>query len=224
MEHVWLDVNLQTPPEQVPIIGRVEYDGGDFDAFPERMGWSEDTLASNLASGRGHPVLLSIVQEWLFFGFIQEILTILEYPYKRSDFEKRVDGDPQTYATTAKLPSMLKEIAEQGLAELYEYDNNILDQVAAQLKPDGNGTNGRAWLSSLPLEKQLICWTAVGQSPKWQHRRTEIGCRFTVPVTFFRRYMQLAESKYAGYSNRTVENVCDAAVKIGCGAPALHPN
>lgn len=41
MEHVWVDVSLQTASGSVPVIGEVRYDDGDCGAFPEHTGYTQ---------------------------------------------------------------------------------------------------------------------------------------------------------------------------------------
>lgn len=119
MDHLWLDKVAQQPPEQVPVLGLVKYDDSDFWTFPERCGYSQDSL-KEAAFGTPKPIHgggevskddqqlgLSVLQEWLFFGLLNETGRILGSSFCREQFIRTWNGSP--IASTKMLPTVLEE-------------------------------------------------------------------------------------------------------------------
>ncbi|KAL9090847.1 MAG: hypothetical protein Q9159_001788 [Coniocarpon cinnabarinum] len=220
MEHIWLDVDHQWEPEHVPVIGKVNYDDGEFDTFPERMGYTQDSLLRGLRREPFDATALSVIQEWLFFGLLQEVLTALGYPYQRSEFEKRIEGSTQIFATTSKLPAIMGAVSEICLKPLYANKDSDLNTVANQFRTDGREDNGREWLSMLPFEKQLIILEAIGYPSHWREERAQISRRLVSSNIFFQSYHRKRQQEDFDSSHAIKTAVCDAAMLL---AASFYP-
>ena len=138
MDHIWIDREAQKSPELVPVIAKVQYDNAEFDTFLRRCGVDADALKKSAfrfhgksdsgASSVGEEQLqkLSIVQEWLFFGLINEVGRILGTKIQRADLIREIRGSQIIW--TANLPRVLEKAAEP-ILERYLHRNSDKQDV-----------------------------------------------------------------------------------------------
>lgn len=103
----------------VPDLGGAEYDGGDFDDYPARMGWDLESLETgDVVDAWLGPPFPSIhdaktaarpfIQTWLFFGFLSIIFgrRVLRHEYTRT--VETANGSQSSYITTKNLVKHLE--------------------------------------------------------------------------------------------------------------------
>jgi ankyrin repeat protein len=94
-----------------------EYDNKGFSGFPERMGWKhyESNNALHLVPAdsveKSPEEHASVLQAWLFFGMLTEVLGISGVEVKAEDFIREKGG--RLLITTARLPAYLSQWAEK---------------------------------------------------------------------------------------------------------------
>ncbi|KAH8725095.1 hypothetical protein GQ44DRAFT_759811 [Phaeosphaeriaceae sp. PMI808] len=76
MDHLPTPFNTSGPPIEIPFVADIPWDSGDFASFPSRHGFAV-TLDGDLDLDRINTErLASLLQSWLYFGFLSEILEI----------------------------------------------------------------------------------------------------------------------------------------------------
>ena len=74
MDHLRTISKPKYQPIQVPCLGLVPYDGLDFDTYPTRRGWNIDLLFAGDYSEHPDAEASEMLQDWLYFGTLQDIL------------------------------------------------------------------------------------------------------------------------------------------------------
>lgn len=106
MEHIRTQ-NIH-PRIEIPLVDTLEYDGGDFDTYPERQGWDEDLIFTQRDFGQQPLVVVeSFFQRWLYFGFLICTFRIVGISVRTGDF-LRTSGEGKQIVTTEKLPRYLQ--------------------------------------------------------------------------------------------------------------------
>ncbi|KUJ12058.1 uncharacterized protein LY89DRAFT_673847 [Mollisia scopiformis] len=108
MEHL-PPVTKAYEPISVPFIGETEYDGLEFASYPTRRGFDLDRLLQGDLQGRSTEAVASFLQDWLYFGFMHELLGI---EIQRGDFV-RTDDAGREWITAQKLPGLLYLVRQQ---------------------------------------------------------------------------------------------------------------
>ncbi|KAK3353867.1 hypothetical protein B0T25DRAFT_581541 [Lasiosphaeria hispida] len=92
---------------RVPYTCREPYDGGEWEGYPERKGWTQrDCFAYNNHGNRKWPEVQSFFQTWLYFGTIHAIFGMVGIKVEYKEFitcEETSRGKPRLYVTTKKL-------------------------------------------------------------------------------------------------------------------------
>ena len=97
----------------VPLIGALEYDGGEFHTYPERQGWSEDMIFTQRDfSGNPSKSIESFFQTWLYFGFLICTFRIVGISVETADF-LRISDEGKKIVTTERLPEYLQRWRQQ---------------------------------------------------------------------------------------------------------------
>ena len=108
MDH--LQVPKGSEPFLVPYLACEEYinDGGRFEYFPLRHGWTEYELYEDPDFGsRDPPVVAAFFQIWLYFGFLIDTVQVgAQLEFQIEDFVRQ-DDQNQKFVTTALLPEIL---------------------------------------------------------------------------------------------------------------------
>ena len=106
---------------EVPFLDALPYDGQGFLGFLERSemseaglikGFSEPSIDAKLHS----PFAFSCVQQWLFFGVLDELYRFINFPFVLDDF-KRQTSDGRWLVTTAHVPDLISTAYETRLDE-----------------------------------------------------------------------------------------------------------
>ena len=58
---------------RVPYLGAPMYDGGDFNTYPQRVGWDQDKLWNNDLQGRSMQDAIAFLQTWIYFGLLYQV-------------------------------------------------------------------------------------------------------------------------------------------------------
>lgn len=105
MDHVPQPAQCSAPPLQVPHIAETTYDFSGFETFPQRQGFVRD---GHLDATRPSIELASLMQSWLYFGLLSEILG---RPVHSDDFVQSMPPDhayPEVLCSS-KLPLLFDE-------------------------------------------------------------------------------------------------------------------
>jgi hypothetical protein len=93
----------------IPYLATQKYDGGEFNTYPKRRGWSDDELNGHQNFGNRSPrEIEEFFQTWLFFGLVIEVFGIVGIKLRTSDFIRKGKSDQQ-YITTEILPKKIKK-------------------------------------------------------------------------------------------------------------------
>jgi hypothetical protein len=98
-------------PILVPYIGESEYDKLDFAGYPSRSKIAIDLLLGGDFQGSSPKKLVAILQTWLFFGLMHEILSM---DIQTNNFI-RTGESGEKWITTEKLPEYLQAFRRQVL-------------------------------------------------------------------------------------------------------------
>ena len=96
---------------EVPFLDALPYDGEGFLGFLERSEMAETGVIEGFsepsADAKMHtPFAFSCVQQWLFFGVLDELYRFIGVPFGLDDF-KRQTSDGQWLVTTAHVPDLI---------------------------------------------------------------------------------------------------------------------
>lgn len=119
MDHLPFPKRPQNRLQSVLCLAQQDFDGGDFDTYPERAGWGERSREEWIAEfQRKSPELQGFLHTWRFFGLTSTILTIDNgRPPRISDLTRHTTAG--RVIDTSKLPDMLESFIR----------NNSLSQV-----------------------------------------------------------------------------------------------
>ncbi|KAI4241580.1 MAG: hypothetical protein L6R42_011228, partial [Xanthoria sp. 1 TBL-2021] len=165
MEHLPLPRDVATPgPSLVPYVCKQEYDRGPFLTYYARLGLS-DSVAHEIQLdhhyvGRNPQIPLaeleSLVQTWLFFGLLTEVLGTLFEPsqYVTSNFSANAQGSHDKVLNTSQLvPAVnlwMQQVHEaanmkdesrsqyEHIAKCLHFVANMLTAIGPALQPDFN--------------------------------------------------------------------------------------
>src|SRR4051794_3176425 len=103
---------IEIMPER---IGLRSWDHGPFETFLERMGFTEADFLSyepdyDKDVDEREEIMLSVIQEWLFFGVLEQFGEIFELPIDLDHF-KIIDESGIERLTTQNLPSFFDRLA-----------------------------------------------------------------------------------------------------------------
>ncbi|KAI9670301.1 MAG: hypothetical protein M1831_006515 [Alyxoria varia] len=189
MDHFNLGDALERPTEEVPVLGLVQYDDGDFWTFPERCGYgSQEELRRavfqvstvELEPSSSNATLqhaLSTLQEWLFFGLLYEFCDLACVDGPRDEFIRVLEGGGKV-ACTEKLPGIIEMMwldhADEAISELTGEDieralkqntsnanlTSALDKFV-QIRSDTGGPSLRKRMKTLTLRDRLLIHNVV---------------------------------------------------------------
>ncbi|KAK7947832.1 uncharacterized protein PG986_008718 [Apiospora aurea] len=115
MDHIQQPPDPLYAPIQVPRLDATPYDGQDFDGYPARQGWDESLLMVGHFSQFPAAATAALLQNWLYFGVLDEIL---------GDLGAKANYSEHGQVTTAKLDAnlstcmeLLKDNLRNGLQE-----------------------------------------------------------------------------------------------------------
>ena len=120
------------PPNdiEIPYLSELQYDGQDFQSYPQRRGWDTEKLKHGHLTSRSPLEIQCILQTWLYFGLLSQVLGI---PVPENEF---VTTSPsgRRLITTKQLPGYVKVWRDRvrGLAE--EERRHYLSKVKSHLK------------------------------------------------------------------------------------------
>ena len=105
----------------VPFLDALPYDGQGFLGFLERSEMSEAGLIEGFSEPSSDaklhsPFAFSCVQQWLFFGVLDELYRFIDVPFVLDDF-KRQTSDGRWLVTTAHVPDLISTAYETRLDE-----------------------------------------------------------------------------------------------------------
>lgn len=106
---------------EVPFLDALPYDGQGFLGFLERSEMSEagliEAFSEQSSDANMHtPFAFSCVQQWLFFGVLDELYRFINVPFVLDDF-KRQASDGRCLVTTAHVPGLISTAYESRLEE-----------------------------------------------------------------------------------------------------------
>ena len=111
MEHI-PSGNLNTRIE-IPLVGVLEYDGGDFNTYPARHGWDEEMIFTQRDFGdRSSVAVETFFQTWLYFGLLICTFRTVGIPVNTADFI-RTCSKGNKIITTQRLPQYLQRWRDQ---------------------------------------------------------------------------------------------------------------
>jgi hypothetical protein len=73
MDHLELPRNSKHPPIYIPLVARENYDGGNLESYPQRVGWSDADVTGSNGCTKSKDERASFIQTWLFFGLLSKI-------------------------------------------------------------------------------------------------------------------------------------------------------
>ncbi|KAF6224812.1 hypothetical protein HO133_010006 [Letharia lupina] len=119
MDHLPVPKCPQNRPQSVLCLAQQDFDGGDFDTYPERAGWGERSRKEwAVEFQRKSPEFQGFLHTWRFFGLTSTLLTIDNgRPPRISDLTRHTTAG--RIIDTSKLPGMLETFIR----------NNSLSQV-----------------------------------------------------------------------------------------------
>jgi hypothetical protein len=126
MDHIVKPRNAIHDHIEVPYLAEL-YDGGPFATFLERRSLDRDLLLRIWQDGSTDEFLLALLQQWLFFGVLTEVLLL---PPTISAFKRRTD-DGRDVVYTRGLPRMCNEFKAQVPPLLQEDDRSRVEKVIA---------------------------------------------------------------------------------------------
>lgn len=107
MDHVVLPRNPTRPLPSVKVYTTVEYDGGPFVSYLDRIGWTEQELLGWF-SPRTSDEIHAVLQTWTYFGLLS---TVLGHPVPISKLTGQKYG--QSVINTKDLPAMVHAWVER---------------------------------------------------------------------------------------------------------------
>ena len=122
MDHLPRFFYQTEPYPEIPYLCREPYDGGDFQTYPQRQGWSITELASSdFRQGRSTEQTASFLQNWLYFGLLNEICRQGGAKFDVSAFTKpksqhpTLDAEPdrEKLVSTVKLEEFVSKSARK---------------------------------------------------------------------------------------------------------------
>jgi hypothetical protein len=127
MDHLILPENPINPLIRVPVLSTVNYDGGDFETYPERQGWGPRAVVEwqTIFDSPPHS-LRQFLQRWLYFGLVH---AFFRFPSDTFTFVTR-DHQDLPILTTASLPSLARQWKER-FAQGWKWDEvyNLLTAI-----------------------------------------------------------------------------------------------
>lgn len=76
MDHLPTPLDASPPFIEIPLVADIPWDNLDFNTFPARHGFAVDDFGHLLLDEIGVDRIASLLQSWLYFGFLAEILEI----------------------------------------------------------------------------------------------------------------------------------------------------
>ena len=114
MDHLPHIENLAYPVQSIPLLGRPEdYDGNGLQGFPERIGWKIDRERGPLLNDPPNSPIKSsgaLLQTWLYFGVLHDVLLIGGLHFNMQDFVHSVNGEQAV--TSLPLRGYLDQLAQ----------------------------------------------------------------------------------------------------------------
>ncbi|PWY68842.1 hypothetical protein BO83DRAFT_418724 [Aspergillus eucalypticola CBS 122712] len=109
MDHLPSILSSMRASPQVPYLDyQPRYDGSGFDAFPSRCGIDTDKLQRGDLGAHTVDSIMPFLQEWLFFGLLQEVFEVAHVSFRREDSVAKATAIPgQQRISTANLPKYL---------------------------------------------------------------------------------------------------------------------
>ena len=97
MDHLELPRNPKHLPISIPFVARESYDGGEFESYPQRKGWTDAEVAGSDGCTKPKDERASFIQTWLFFGLLS---TIFGSNFEQEDWIARTDPDHPVITNT----------------------------------------------------------------------------------------------------------------------------
>ncbi|KAF8542597.1 hypothetical protein BDD12DRAFT_907891 [Trichophaea hybrida] len=108
-----------TEPIDIPWVDFQEYDGGDFESYPDRQGWRQRLLDGDpVYTGKFADDAVPFFQTWLFFGCLIKVFEAVGINVRTQDFVREKNGIK--YITTKSLPRFIQQWKDQN-----HYDRDI---------------------------------------------------------------------------------------------------
>ena len=171
MDHLPFPKHPQNRLQSVLCLAQVDFDGGDFDTYPERAGWGERSREEWYAEfQQKSPEFQGFLHTWRFFGLTSTILTIDNgRPPRISDLTRHTTAG--RVIDTSKLPDMLETFIR----------NNTLSQVRNVV--DFESESEDTILSPVKLLREMV---AQIRWHKFEHLSNRLPIILTVMITSFR--------------------------------------
>jgi hypothetical protein len=133
MDHLELPRNPKHPPIYIPLVARENYDGGNLESYPQRMGWSDADVTGSDGCAKSKDERASFIQTWLFFGLLSKIFG---NDFKQDDWITHTDVD-HPVIKTRNIEDHLKELElklnfEAGTTS--DEDGNVSEPAAIELE------------------------------------------------------------------------------------------
>lgn len=163
MDHIPYPKNAANPKIEIPYIcGEYEdYDCQGFLDYPIRRGWAESAETFQWMDCSGHE-LVKRIQNWLFFGFLHEILG--PRYHKESFLRQEIDGERPVIDTTT-LPERLSQWT-RSLQRFQQPERyfDLLDDVLVQVNIQSDRVDELRWESRLIALSVKILLQSVQQA------------------------------------------------------------
>ncbi|MDI1487051.1 MAG: hypothetical protein OHK93_006314 [Ramalina farinacea] len=195
----------------VPFLDALPYDGQGFLGFLERSEMSEAGLIEGFSkpssdANMHSPFAFSCVQQWLFFGVLDELYRFISVPFVLDDF-KRQAGDGRWLVTTAHVPDLISTAYESRLEEYRQ----LLTGSGVHDLPDSKESGS----SSLPGHELWTVMKALSKLnllPDAEERITRLATVRKTATDFFRTL----ENSFGNFASPCDELVPPIMVSIHC--------
>jgi hypothetical protein len=149
MEHLRRPKKPANPPVKVPYLCLEEYDRLGFSDYPVRQGFHKGWLISEFRHLESQQrvydkaKIKSLVQSWLFFGMLIEVLEVSGTRVKQEDFI-REEGS-ERFLTTKKLTEYVEEWIKQGSKFSQDVEKRHIEKADECLREASKYIRNLAW-------------------------------------------------------------------------------
>ncbi|RHZ45307.1 uncharacterized protein CDV56_100151 [Aspergillus thermomutatus] len=172
MDHLILPRTISPKPLKVPALSSINYDGGDFDGYPERQGWGTRTVAEWQAIFENPPrEFNAFLQRWLYFGLMHFFIG----PFDISTFVVDDTDNPGMMILSTKP---LKDFIERNLRQRKQV-NGLFGAIRGcgdvLFALDGTWKRKRTGNQTLQQPERLRAFLLLEQPSDPQHQRVTLS-------------------------------------------------
>lgn len=157
MEHLPQVTDAAFPPLQIPYVcSHLPFDRKGLADFPKRIGWQSFDNTSSFRpanSGRTEEEVSTLLQSWLYFGLLNEVLSVSGVLVKIDDFVRETEQG-QRVIMTAALPGYLDEWERRERLLNEETQREHLRKVVTILSQANEAVNSNLGMS-IPFDESF---------------------------------------------------------------------